>query len=57
MTYGTTVTVTCDAGYELQGSGTITCNYDTTFTFVEQPECKELGMHITYLKLNIENFT
>ena len=41
--YGTLLTVTCDTGYELEGSDTITCNHDTTFTFQDQPTCVEQG--------------
>ena len=43
IVFGTLVKVVCDPGYELKGSNTIVCDRNTTFTFVEQPACKELG--------------
>ena len=43
IVFGTLVQVICDPGYELKGSNTIACDRDTTFNFVEQPACKELG--------------
>ena len=43
IVFGTLVQVICDPGYELEGSNTIACDRDTTFNFVEQPACKELG--------------
>ena len=43
IVFGTLVQVICDPGYELKGSNTIVCDRDTTFNFVEQPACKELG--------------
>ena len=43
IVFGTLVQVICDPGYELNGSNTIACDRDTTFNFVEQPACKELG--------------
>ena len=49
VVYGTVVTVTCDPGYELQGSNTVTCNIDTTFTFQDQPTCEQLGKFLKYL--------
>ena len=43
IVFGTLIKVICDLGYELEGSNTIVCDRDTTFNFVEQPACKELG--------------
>ena len=41
--FGTVVEVKCDSGYKLEGSNTVTCDRDTTFTFVEQSACIKLG--------------
>ena len=43
IVFGTAVEITCDTGYKLEGSNTVTCDRGTTYTFVEQPACKELG--------------
>ena len=43
IVFGTVVDITCDTGYKLEGSKTVTCDVGTTYTFVEQPACKELG--------------
>ena len=41
--FGIAVEITCDTGYKLEGSNRVTCDRGTTYTFVEQPACKELG--------------
>ena len=51
--FGTLVTVTCDTGYRLEGSNTVTCDRDTTFTFLEQPACIQLGMFSLITRVNI----
>ena len=43
IVFGTVVEVTCDNGYKLEGSNTVTCERDTTFTFVEQSACIQLS--------------
>ena len=40
---GSVVQIACETGYRLEGSNTVTCDRGTTYTFVEQPACKELG--------------
>ena len=43
IVFGTVVEITCETGYSLQGSNTVTCDIGTTYKFVEQPACKLLG--------------
>ena len=43
IVFGTAVEITCDTGYKVEGSNRVTCDRGTTYTFVEQPACKELG--------------
>ena len=43
VTVGTTVTLSCNTGYELKGDKTVTCIKETDFTFTKEPEC---GKHL-----------
>ena len=56
IVFGTVVEVTCDSSYKLEGSYTVTCDRDTTFTFVEQSACIQLGKlfrHCVYYLLSL----
>ena len=41
VTQATTVTLSCNAGYELTGDETVTCTKETKFTFSQEPKCGE----------------
>ena len=36
---GTTVDVTCDTRYMNTGDGTVTCDRDTSYLYVDEPLC------------------
>ena len=39
VSYGTTLTVTCDIGYKNTGDDTITCTTDNKYSYSVQPQC------------------
>ena len=43
VSYRTAVTVKCSEGRELRGDEVITCEQDTTFSFLDKPRCNEMG--------------
>ena len=49
VNYGTEVTVTCEAGYILDGSKTVTCTEDTEFLFQDKPTCHGPGKYKGFL--------
>ena len=41
VTKGTAVTLSCNAGYQLDGDNPVTCDQDTEFTYSDEPCCSK----------------